>query len=293
MRPGQFLSATIWLVMIIAVAGTAAAQTPFVGAWKLNQDKSQLAGDTLKFGTAQGDAIELRAGGVAYSFRVDGKNYAMPSGNMAIWRQISPTSWTTEYRKPDGSLLSRESWQLSTDSQKLSVTTSGVKADGDLYTNTAEYVRTAGSDVRPPQSGESGLMGAWKSTEVKLSSPNEFSIEEVGLDKLVLKVPALKVRCEVTADGKEVAVEGPDIPSGLRLSLTRTGPYTFKLVQKLNGSVISTEIYTVAEDRETMTEVGGAPGDPPATKVWEKQAPALVATPSQRPAGANPPAGVH
>jgi hypothetical protein len=293
MRPGRFLSATIWLLVILATAGTAAAQAPFAGAWKLNQDKSQLAGDTLKFGPAHGDAIELKAGGVTYSFRADGKNYAMPTGNMAIWRETSPTSWTTEYRKPDGSLLSRDSWQLSTDGQKLSVTTSGVKADGDLYTNTAEYVRTAGPEVRPALSGESRLMGAWKSTDVKLSSPDEFSIEELGLDKLVLKVPAMKVSCEITSDGKEVAVEGPDIPSGLRIALTRTGPYTFKLVQKLNGSVISTSVYTVAEDRETMTEVGGAPGDPPSTMVWERQAPAVVAAPPQRPKEANPPAGVH
>jgi hypothetical protein len=284
MRPGQFLSATIWLLMIIATTGTAAAQTPFVGDWKLNQDKSQLAGDTMKFGPAQGDAIELKAGGLTYSFRVDGKNYAMPSGNVAVWRQTSPTSWTTEYRKTDGKLLSSDSWKLSSDGQKLSLTTSGVKTDGDLYTDTAEYVRTAGSE---------GLMGAWKSTDVKLSSPDEFSIEELGLDKLVLKVPAMKVTCELTSDGKEVAVEGPDIPTGLRISLTRTGPYTFRLVQKLNGTVTSTSVYTVAEDRETMTEVGGAPGDPPATMVWEKQAPAAAAAPAQRPAGANPPAGVH
>ena len=69
MRPGQFLSATIWLLVIIATAGTAAAQAPFAGTWKLNQDKSQLAGDTMKFGPAQGDAIELKAGGLTYSFR--------------------------------------------------------------------------------------------------------------------------------------------------------------------------------------------------------------------------------
>jgi hypothetical protein len=283
MRPGRLLSATIWLLTLMTV-GTATAQTPFAGTWKLNQDKSQLAGDTLKFGPAQGDAIELKAGGLTYSFRVDGKNYAMPSGNLAIWRQTSPTSWTTEYRKADGKLLSSDSWKLSADGQKLSVTTSGVKADGDLYTNTAEYARTAGSN---------GLMGAWKSTDVKLSSPDDFSIEELGLDKLTLKVPAMKVNCELTSDGKEVAVEGPDLPSGLRISLTRTGPYTFKLVQKLNGTVISSAVYTVAEDRETMTEVGGAPGDPPATKVWERQAPAVVAAPPQRPKEANPPASVH
>jgi hypothetical protein len=270
--------------MIMATAGTASGQAPFAGTWKLNQDKSQLAGDTMTFGPAQGDATELKAGGLTYSFRADGKNYATPSGNIAIWRQISPTSWTTEYRNPDGKLLSSDSWKLSSDGQKLSRTTSGVKTDGDLYTDTAEYVRTAGSN---------GLIGAWKSNEVKLSSPDEFSIEELGLEKLVLKVPAMKVTCELTPDGKEVAVEGPDIPSGLRISLTRTGPYTFRLVQKLNGNVISTGVYTVAEDRETMTEVGGAPGDPPATMVWEKQAPAVVATPAPRPAGPTPSAGVH
>jgi hypothetical protein len=284
MRAGRFLSATIWLCLIMGAMGTAAAQTPFAGTWKLNQDKSQMAGDTMKFGPAQGDSIELKAGGLTYSFRVDGKNYALPSGNIAIWRQTSPASWTTEYRKANGSLLSRDSWQLSADGQKLSVTTSGVKADGDLYTNTAEYARTAGSN---------GLMGAWKSTDVKLSSPDDFSITELGLDKLVLKVPALKVTCEVTTDGKEVAVEGPDIPTGLRLSLTRTGPYTFKLVQKLNGSVVSSSVYTVSEDRDTMTEVGGAPGDPPATMVWEKQAPAAATAPPQRPTGPGPAAGVH
>ena len=74
----------------------------------------------------------------------------MPSGNVAIWRQTSADSWTTEYRKTDGKLLSSDNWKLSADGKKLTVTTSGVKANGDLYTDTAEYVRTAGT---------SGLIG--------------------------------------------------------------------------------------------------------------------------------------
>ena len=64
--------------------------------------------------------------------------------------------------------------------------------------------------------------------------------------------------------------DGPDVPTGLRLSLLRTGPYSFRLVQKLNGSTVSSSVYTVAEDGKTMTEVGGTPGDPPSTVVWEK-----------------------
>src|ERR1700688_4001332 len=120
MRSGRLLFATIWLFLPLAAVSTAAAQNPFVGTWKLNQEKSQLAGDTLKFGPAEGEAIELKAGGVTYSFRVDGKNYAMPSGNIAIWRQTSPGSWTTEYRKTDGKLLSSDNWKLSTDDKTLS-----------------------------------------------------------------------------------------------------------------------------------------------------------------------------
>ena len=119
--------------------------------------------------------------------------------------------------------------------------------------------------------GTSGLIGSWKSTEVKLSAPDDLTIEESGLDKLVVKMPAQKASLAATLDGKEYPIEGPDVPAGLRVSLTRTGPYAFRLVEKLNGDIVWTSQYTVAEDRKTMTDVGNAPGDPPQTMVWEKQ----------------------
>jgi hypothetical protein len=286
MRPGRFLIAALWLFTAMAAATTAMAQNPFTGTWKLNQEKSQMAGDTMKFGPAQGEAMELTSGGMTYSFRADGNPYALPSGNVAIWRQSSPDSWTTEYRKTDGKLLSKDNWDLSSDGKNLSITTSGVKANGDLYTDKEEYVRTDGT---------SGLMGSWKSTEVKLSSPDELTIQESGLDGLILKIAAMKATCVANFDGKEVAVDGPDIPTGLRLALTRTGPNKFRLVQKLNGSLVNTSEYTVSADGKTMTEVGGAPGDPPATMIWERQAPAAPASPADHlPASpVIPPSGVH
>jgi hypothetical protein len=261
MRAGRLLTAMFWLPFLLAA--TAVAQNPFSGTWKLNQEKSQMAGDLLKFRPAAQQSMEVTAEGMTYSFRTDGKTYAMPSGNIAVWRELSPASWSTEYRTGDGKLLSNDSWKLSADNKTLSVTTTGVKADGDLYTDTAEYARTAGT---------TGLLGEWKSTSVSLSSPDEFSIETLGLDGLVLKVPSMKLSCQARFDGKEVPVEGPDLPAGLRLTFDRTGPYTFRLTQKINGSPIRSSVYTVSEDRETMTEVGGATGDPPSTMVWEKQA---------------------
>ena len=260
-----------WLFTVLVAAGTAAAQNPFAGTWKLNQEKSQMAGDLLRFGPAKGDAIEMTSGGTTYSFRTDGKTYSTPAGNAAIWRQTAPDSWTTEYRKLDNKLLRIDHWQLSSDGKTLSVTTSGAKPNGDLFADSETYVRTAGT---------SGLMGSWKSTEVKLSSPNELTIKEEGLDRLLFKIAALKASVTLNFDGKETPVEGPDIPSGLRLSLSRVGPYSFRLVQKLNGSVVSSSVYSVtATDPNTMTEVGGSPGDPPATVIWERQAPAAKAEP--------------
>jgi hypothetical protein len=286
MRSGRWLLATLWVFVSLAAASTAVAQNPFVGTWKLNQEKSQMAGDLMKFGPAAGDAIELSSGGITYSFRMDGKPYALPSGHVAIWRETSAGSWTTEYRNIDGKLLSSDNWKLSSDGKNLTVTTSGVKANGDLYTDTEDYVRTAGTD---------GLMGAWKSTSLKLSSPNELTIQESGLDGLILKIAAIKATAVTNFNGKEVAVDGPDIPTGLRLALTRTGPYKFRLVQKLNGSLIESAEYTVAADGQTMTEVGGAPGDPPATIVWEKQAATTSAAPADHPPASPviPSPGVH
>jgi hypothetical protein len=95
MRSERRLLATLWVFVWLAAVGTAVAQNPFVGTWKINQEKSQLAGDTMKFGPAAGDAIELSGGGTTYSFRLDGKPYALPSGHVAIWRETSTNSWTT------------------------------------------------------------------------------------------------------------------------------------------------------------------------------------------------------
>jgi hypothetical protein len=121
-----------------------------------------------------------------------------------------------------------------------------------------------------------------------------LTIQESGLDGLILKIAAMKATAVTNFDGKEVAVEGPDVPTGLRLALTRTGPYKFRIVQKLNGSLLDSSEYTVSTDGQTMTAVGGAPGDPPSTTVWEKQA-AAPAGPADRPPASPviPSPGVH
>jgi hypothetical protein len=251
-----------WSVMLFGMASFAAAQNPFVGVWKLNQEKSHLAGDTMTFGPASGDAIELNAGGTAYSFRIDGKAYRMAAGDLAIWKQVDPSSWTAEYRKPDGKPLATDTLKLSDDGKTLTVVTTGTKPDGENFTDSAIYTRTAGA---------SGLIGSWKSTKVQLSSPGELTIAAYGLSGLSIKIASLKASLLANFDGKDVAPVGPDIPSGLTIALMRIGPASFRMVQKVNGAVIYSAHYTVSADGKTMTEAGNSPGDSSQTSLWEKQ----------------------
>ena len=252
----------IWLLMLFGMAGFAAAQNPFVGVWKLNQEKSNLAGGTLTFGPADGAAIDLTSGGTRYSFRVDGKAYRMAAGDLAIWKQVDPATWTTEYRKPDGKALETGTWKLTDDDKTLTVVNTGVQPDGENFTDSTLYTRTAGT---------SGLIGSWTSTKVKLSSPGELTIAAYGLGGLSIKIASLKASLLANFDGKDVAPAGPDIPPGLTIALLRIGPASFRMVQKVNGAVAYSAHYTVSADGKTMMEAGNSPGDASQTSLWEKQ----------------------
>jgi hypothetical protein len=275
MRPVRLVSATLFL---LATAGVALAQSPFAGTWKINPELSQMAGDTVSFGPGAEDSIEYTAGAIKYSFRTDGKNYRMPDGDLAVWRETGNEAWTTEYRKPDGKLLSTDTWKISEDGATLTVTSSGVRPNGDLYTDTETYQRTKSNT-----GGTSGLLGSWKGTSVKNSSPTELVIQDAGLDSLIFKIPATKATAKLNLAGGEVPVEGPDVPPGITVSIKHKGPYSFQLVEKLNGTVVHTSEYTVAKDGKSMSDVGSAPGDDPTTVVWEKQDGASPTAPSAHP----------
>ena len=114
MRSGRWLFATVCLFLFLAAAGTAEAQNPFVGTWKLNQEKSQLAGDIMSWPSGQRRDRADRRGNHLFLPR-GRQTLRVPSGNVAIWRETGPDTWTTEYRKTDGKLMSSDNWKLSTD----------------------------------------------------------------------------------------------------------------------------------------------------------------------------------
>jgi hypothetical protein len=277
-----------FLAVLALAPGVCMAQNPFVGTWKLDAAKSRLAGAIISFGRAAEQSVQLAAGGQKYSFRADGNLYRMASGDLASWKRIDANRWSTAYETPSGALFSSETWTLSPDGNRLTAARSRVGAQGaTIPDETIYFVRTAGPTgtsagsptgsvpgslpVSVPESLLGSLLGSWKSEKVAIGASRELVIQANGLGGMVLKFPYRQMTCFVDVEGKDVAPEGPVVPPGMTVALLRSGPSSFKWVEKMNGSTVSASVFALAADGQTLTEVGAAPGDPPRTAVWEKQ----------------------
>jgi hypothetical protein len=75
--------------LVLALAGgLTAADNPFAGTWKLNPAKSKFTGDTMKFEKTPSGEIRCLSAGLAYTFKLDGKEYPGPMGEAIAWKQI-------------------------------------------------------------------------------------------------------------------------------------------------------------------------------------------------------------
>jgi hypothetical protein len=245
------------------VAGTlAAAESPFAGTWKLNQAKSNLTGDTMTFADEGGGTIRHSFTGLSNTFKTDGKSYSTAFGNTAVWKQLDANTWQATYSKGER-VINVDTMKVSADGKTLNIQSKGPKPTGGSFDDTSVYVRT---------SGQSGLIGTWKSKDVKLSAPGLLEIKTSGADGITLKNPEYQASCDAKFDGTDYPVTGPTVAEAFTLSFTRAGPNTFTMQSKLKGKHLSTEKYTVSADRKTLTLVSTPVAvDEPQTWVFDKQ----------------------
>ena len=237
------------------------ADSPFEGTWKLDPAKSHLAGDTMALEDAGGGSIKYTDSDQSYTFKPDGSPFTTPTGSDRTFSKNADGSYTVTV-KLHGTLLRTNTWTPSSDGKTMTVESKGTKPNGDTFDDTTTFVRTAAAG--------SGIIGEWKSTKVKLSSPNSIKIDTNG-DDVTLTILGTKATTQAKWDGKDYAVTGPTVPDGITLALTKTGPASFTLVQKSKGKVLATLHYHVAADGKSMITrgVNGA-GKEPFTEVWEK-----------------------
>jgi hypothetical protein len=254
------LKATCLTAVLCAASLALAVDTPFAGTWKLNLDKSKLAGDTVTF-TAAGQGMRFTAGGESYEFKTDGSENKTRFGT-AAWKKVGDQTWE-ETDMVKGRLDTTVTWTLSDDGKTLTARATGDKPGGGKFDDTSTYVRTAGTH---------GLAGTWKDKEYKGSSPSLLVINDAE-NGLTFDEPDFKLKASATFDGKPGDVEGPTIPAGASFFITKASAHSFKMTRTQSGKPFDQSTWTVSPSGKLLNVVSRVAGtnDPPTTAVYEKQ----------------------
>ena len=258
------LTHILGMLAVAASASAAFAQNPFIGDWKQNNEKSHFTGDVIQFSPAPDGAIKSTAETLSYIFKTDGKEYTTSTGAQVVWKKIDDNNYERTSSR-NGVPLGTATFKISSDGKTMVEEETGTSPGGQSFDDTITYARVAGSK---------GLMGSWKDTDVKMKE--DFTmIWKAGPSPDIMRweLPDLKAYVDVSLDGKDCAPVGPTVPKGLTISLTKTGPNSLSMVEKLNGKVLVKSTYKLSSDGKTLTQVETPPdGKAPATIVFDKQA---------------------
>ena len=257
------LSFTLRVVVLIAVFGSALlADDPFVGKWKLNLAKSKLTGQVMEIKEVPGKGYEFKEDEHTDVIFADGLDHPTHFGDTMSITQKKSDTWAITWKR-EGKVVMDTVWKVSKDSRTLTYTATGMRPNGQRFSNQMTARRMG---------GDSGLAGRWESTDVKLSSPREIYIEMWGSDGQVITFPGRKEVIRMKFDGKEYADEGPTVVEGATSSGRRIDERTIETTEKIKNRLIETAKATISADGNTQTIVITEPDDPtPVILVYERE----------------------
>ncbi len=257
---------SLWISVILCVvtagADLLAAENPFAGTWKLNPAKSKFTGSTITFDQLPSGEWKMTAGGMSYTFQMDGKEYQGLFDRKVTWNQANDRAWTSTV-KFGGKTLATEHYEISPDKKTVTVTAEGTTPSGEKFKEVSSYSR---------ESGSTGLAGKWRSDKVQISSPMALEIKPRGANGISLAIPQYKASVDLSFDGAESKAVGPTIPPGMAFSAKKLDEHSFEFVEKLNGKPVASMTFKVSADGKTLTEAGKPAGvDEPYTAVYDRE----------------------
>jgi hypothetical protein len=221
-----------------------AADPAYVGKWKLNSSKSSMTGDTVTIENIADGMLQFSAQGFTYKFKLDGKEYPMPSGGTTAWTATEPDVWDVANRL-NGKVSN--TYHLSRKGDVLSVNGKQMKPDGGTIDFSSTYKRVSGGP---------GFVGKWMSTEVKAPAAM-LEIATTGSDGVMLKDDTGPL-CGGQLDGKDNPVLGMMAGSKHTCAFKKVSGSSFELTSKLDGKSMYVEVYSVSTDGKTLT-INGTP----------------------------------
>lgn len=238
-----------------------AAESPFIGEWKLDPSKTRMP-DEMKVQNKGGNKYAFDFGGGAEAIEVDGSDQPGCCGTLLSVKPEAADTWIVE-RKKDGRLLLRATWKLSKDGSTLTDYYREFESDGSTHSMDYVYQRT----------GEgSGFAADWQSIKETMNSPYLIDVKEFEGDGLSFITPSEHRTKNVKFDGKDYPNEGSSALPGDSSSIRRVDERTLVITDKANGKVMDTEEIGLSADLNTLTITTHIPGrDKPIVMVFERK----------------------
>jgi hypothetical protein len=248
-------------VVCLATSMAWAAQSPFIGEWKLDPSKTRMP-DEMKVQSQGANKYAFDFGGGAETIVVDGSDQPGCCGTLLSVKAEAADTWIVE-RKKDGRLLLRATWKLSKDGSTLTDYYREFESDGSTHSLDYVYQRSGGG---------SGFAADWQSIKETMNSPYLIEVKEYEGDGLSLITPSDHQTENVKFDGKDYPNEGPNAGPGVTSSMRRVDERNLEMTNKANGKVIETDQIGLSADRKTLTITKHIPGhDKPIVMVFERK----------------------
>lgn len=239
------LKRTVQLMLVASLITTSlrAADSPFVGKWKLNGSKSRLPDEMkVKKVSANKYAFAFEGGGYEETIVADGTDQPGVFGTTFSITVEGSNSWKV-VRKTDGKILLTANWKLSEDGNTLDDFTF-IQPNGSKFNVYYVYKRTAGGP---------GFDGTWESTSETVNSVFELQIQPYESDGLAFIIPSEKTVKNLNFDGKDYAYERPNVKAKFASSIRRVDDRTLAVTDKVNGKLAGTEEIKISPDHNVLT----------------------------------------
>jgi len=230
-------------VIACAMTGAAwAANSPFVGEWKLNPSKSRLI-DQMKVASVGGDKYAFDFGAGSETVTADGTDQPGNGGTTLAVTVEGPDAWKV-VRKKDGHVLLTAKWKLSKDGSALSDDFTSFAPDGSASNLKYVYQRTTAA---------SGFAGTWENASVTVNFEFAIKIQPYDGDGLSLISPSADKPKNLSFDGKDYPNTSSNASPGSTYSSRRLSESTLEITDKLNGKLVDTQQIILSSDRKTLT----------------------------------------
>jgi hypothetical protein len=248
------------------VAGAAvpalALASPFDGTWKLDTAKSKFTGDTMTYSKTSTGYHFSNGGPMSYDFAIDGKDNTLVPGRTMAWSKASDGGWDV-VAKANGKVISRAHRTVSADGKTMTSSYTEYRPDGAMAHESDVYTRV---------SGEKGLAGKWRDTNVKAATDTMKIATSAG-GHYEIDYPAFKQTVAGKADGTPTAAKGPTVPTGAMISYKADSPDKWSFHGGIGGKTYFMGEMSVSADGKTITRRSWVPGkeSEASTEVYVKQ----------------------